>query len=178
MSRFHVTPLLFAVALLSLTSLAQAREPVVLELAYIHNGKTVSQDIRGDVGRFPLKDTKAAHFQWLLRPGDSIKGAVRPADKFIELAHAADGNSQTLCVVEVRYFPDGQRWKPAFRIDDTPLMVHDPATGQWRPVGYVDGNPALIQLIGPSLPNAEGYYSELRFGLTTGPVAIHAYTVR
>ncbi|OGI42524.1 MAG: hypothetical protein A2150_00955 [Candidatus Muproteobacteria bacterium RBG_16_64_11] len=178
MSRFHVTPLLLVVALLAVAPLAQAKEPVVLVLAYTQNDKTVSQDIRGDVGRFPLKETKAAQFQWLLRPGERVKAAVRPADKFIELAHAADGNSQTLCVVEVRYFPDGPRWKPAFRIDETPLVARDPATGQWRPVGYVDGNPALLQLIGPSLPNAEGYYSELRFGLTTGPVAIHAYTVR
>ncbi len=178
MIRFHVKPLLLAGALLCLAPVAQAKEPVVLVLAYIQNDKTVSQDIRGDVGSFPLKQTKTAQHQWLLRPGESIKSTSRPADKFIELAHDADGNSQTLCVVEVRYFPDGQRWKPAFRIDETPLMARDPATGQWRPVGYVNGNPALLQLIGPSLPNAEGYYSELRFGLTTGPVAIHAYTVR
>lgn len=178
MIRFHVNPLLLAGALLCLAPVAQAKEPVVLVLSYIQNDKTVSQDIRGDVGRFPLEKTKTAQFQWLLRPGDSVKSAVRPDDKFIELAHAADGNSLTLCVVEVRYFPDGQRWKPAFRIDETPLVARDPATGQWRPVGYVDGNPALIQLIGPSLPNAEGYYAELRFGLTTGPVAIHSYTVR
>lgn len=178
MIRYHVKLLLFAGALLCLAPVAQAKGPVVLVLAYTHNDKTVSQDIRGDVGSFPLKETKAAQYQWLLRPGESIKSTGRPADKFIELAHAADGNSQKLCVVEVRYFSDGQRWKPAFRIDETPLVARDPATGQWRPVGYVDGNPALLQLIGPSLPNAEGYYSELRFGLTTGPVAIHSYTVR
>lgn len=178
MSLRRIKPLLSTLALLCLVSLAHAKEPVVLVLAYVENDKVVSQDIRGDVGSFPLKGTKSPQYEWLLRPGDSIKGADRPADKFIELAYLANNANQTLCIVEVRYFPDGGRWKPAFRIDDTPLVVRDPNTGLWRPVGYVDGNPSLMMFIGPKLPNPEGYFSELRFTLTTGPMAITSYRVR
>lgn len=175
---YRIKALLFTFALLCLAPLAQAKEPVLLVLAYTENEKVIQQDIRGNVGGFPLKEIKKAPLEWLLRPGDSIKAAGRPADKFIEFIHAADGASQTLCVVEVRYFPDGKRWKPAFRIDETPLVTRDPATGQWRPIGYVDGNPSLLTFKGPTLPNPEGYYSELRFSLTFGPLAIQSYRVR
>ena len=175
MVEYRIKALLFTFALLCLVPPAQAKAPVVLVLAYVENGKVVSQDIRGDVGSFPLKATKAPQYEWLLRPGDSIKAAGRPADKFIELVYLAN---QTLCVVEVRYFPDGGRWKPAFRIDETPLVMRDPATGRWLPIGYVNGDPSLLMFLGPKLPNPEGYFSELRFTLTTGPLAITSYRVR
>lgn len=165
-------------ALLCLASLAQAKAPVVLVLAYIENDKAISQDIRGDAGSFPLKATQSPQYEWRLRPGDNIKSADRPADKLIELVYLSGDTPQTLCLVEVRYFLDGGRWKPAFRIDDTPLVVRDPDTGLWRPLGYVDGNPSLLMFIGPKVPNPEGFFSELRFTLTTGPLAITSYRVR
>ena len=178
MVEYRIKTLLFTLALLCLAPLAQAREPVVLVLAYVENDKVVSQDIRGDVGSFPLKDTKKAQLEWLLRPGDNIKGADRPTDKFIELVYLVNDTNQTLCIVEVRYFPDGGRWKPAFRIDETPLVMRDPTTGLWRPVGYVHGDPSLLMFRGSALPNPEGYFSELRFTLTIGPMAITSYRVR
>ena len=178
MTRCRIEQLLGTWVLLCLVSLAQAKEPVVLVLAYVENDKIVKQDIRGDVGSFPLKDTKGPQHEWLLRPGETLRGADRPADKFIELIYLLNDTNQTLCIVELRYFPDGGRWKPAFRIDDTPLVVRDPATGLWHPAGYVEGNPSLLMFIGPKLPNPEGYFSELRFTLTTGPLAITSYRVR
>jgi hypothetical protein len=178
MSQRRISQLLGAFVLLCLASLAQAREPVLLVLAYVENDKLVKQDLRGDVGLFPLKATKGPQPEWQLRPGESLKGANRPADKFIELIFLVNDTDQTLCVVEVRYFLDGGRWKPYFRIDDSPLVIRDPNSGLWRPAGYVDGNPSLLMFIGPKIPNLEGYYSELDFSLTTGPLAITSYRVR
>ncbi len=178
MVKYRIKALLFTFALLCFVPPAQAKEPVVLVLAYAENDKVVSQDIRGDVGSFPLKNTKSPRYEWLLRPGDSVKGADRPADKFIELVYLVNNANQTLCIVEVRYFLDGGRWKPAFRVDETPLMMRDPASGQWLPLGYVEGNPSLLMFKGSRLPNPEGYFSELRFSLTTGPMAITSYRVR
>lgn len=178
MSQCRIKQLLGAFTLLCLASLAQAKEPVVLVLTYVENDKAVSQDIRGDVGSFPLKRSKSPQYEWSLRSGDSVKGADRPDDKFIELSHLVHDAEQPFCVVEVRYYLDAGRWKPAFRIDDTPLVVRDPNTGQWRALGYVEGNPSLLMFIGPKLPNPEGYFSELRFTLTTGPMAITSYRVR
>ena len=174
----RIKQLLGTFALLCLVSLAHAKEPVVLVLAYVDNGKLVKQNLRGDVGSFPLKDTKGPQPEWLLRPGESLKGANSPADKFIELIFPVNDTDQILCVVEARYFLDSGRWKPLFRIDDSPLVIRDPNSGLWRPAGYVDGNPSLMMFIGPKMPNPEGYFTELNFTLTTGSLAITSYRVR
>ena len=52
------------------------------------------------------------------------------------------------------------------------------ASGRWRPLTLPSGDPTLLQRLGAALPNAEGYFPEIEFALSTGPVAIDSWVVR
>lgn len=158
-----------------------AESPVLARLEYSQDGEIKTAPIRlaGRPAPFPARSH--AQPSWRLRPGATLDGDQPPAERQIELYYfAGTGAVEALCVVHVRYFPakGGGGWVPAYRLDETPLVRRDPATGRFVPLLMLQGAPAMVQLLGSTLPNAEGYYPQLEIALSTGPVAIDSWTVR
>ena len=77
----------------------------------------------------------------------------------------------------VRYFRNAEGlWVPHFRLDEEPLVRRE--GNRWVPLLQERGLPTLIVLTSSTLPNAEGFYPALEFGLTTGPLSIDLWRVR
>ncbi len=153
----------------------QAGENVLMVLEYVENGKAVRTEIRTQIGAYVAPRTGQAPASWRIRPGEAVSGGAPPEHE-VEFLRRENGALEALCIVQVKYFRNQGLWQPAYRLDETPLFVRD-GSG-WRPLPTPSGNPALIQLLGNTLPNADGYYPQLEFSLSTGSSAIDSWVVR
>ena len=150
--------------------------PVLMILVHAENGKQIATKIGTKSGTFlsPVKNKPQG--KWVIRGGDAIKSAARPADRTVKFYKGTTSEGILLFIVKVRYFPDEKGgWVPQFQIDEEPLVVFE--NGRWRPLATVQGVPNLIMQTGSVLPNAEGYFVSLEFSFTTGPTPIDAWVV-
>lgn len=115
-----------------------------------------------------------AHGGWVLQGGKTVTDSRRPPDRVIDL-YTANGRN-LLCRVGVRFFADGDGWRPRLQLIDEPAVVATP--DGWRPVALPSGAALVIAQTGGDLPNSQGYKTTIRFGLVGSPVAIDAWQVR
>lgn len=169
-----------ALAALWLPSLhAEEPPPVLMVLDYDIGGKHFKQPVPMKLGEFTL--TKAPPGADTLRivPGDAFPGnAGRPSDRAVELYQANTQGRSLVCIVHVRYYrnPAGQ-WVANFQLVEQPLVARD-AQGNWKPFTEIRGTPGLVVLSGSALPNAEGFYPSLEFGLNLKKVFVNSWAVR
>jgi hypothetical protein len=172
---------LFVVTAVSAAALAEpsaeTEENVLMVLEYVANDKTVGAEISNKPGVYAAPRRGPAPPSWRLRPGRDVEGGGAPPERQVEFLHRSGETLESLCIVQVRYFRVAGNWRPFFRLDETPLFARD-AAGRWRPLAVPGGSPALLQLQGSVLPNADGYYPRLEFSLTTGSAAIDSWVVR
>lgn len=163
------------VFLLTAGPAGHAGENLLMVLEYVESGKTRRTEISSRIGAYVAPRTGQAPASWRIRAGEAVSGGAPPEHE-VEFLRRENGTLEALCIVRVKYFRAQGLWQPAYRLDETPLFVRD-GSG-WRPLPTPSGNPALIQLLGSTLPNAEGYYPQLEFSLSTGSSAIDSWVVR
>ena len=95
----------------------------------------------------------------------------------MELYQASGAQATLLCAVQVRYFQsrDGQ-WQPHYVMLDEPLVTR--RGERWLPAAALRGNAALVVITNATLPNAEGFYPTLEFGLSIGTTPIDLWQVK
>lgn len=117
-------------------------------------------------------DPIAASALWELKPGDPIHADKQPADRVVELYSGTRLAPNLLCQVTLRYYAGENGWTPQFRLDQEPAVIW--VNGHWQPL---KGTANIVQH-GNVLPNAEGFFRTIEFGLSAGSLTIVAWQVR
>lgn len=155
-----------------------AAKDALLFLEYAQGDKRIAWAItdKPEPLRPPTKNPSA--LSWHLRQGTPVTAASMPAPRRVDFYQGEGAQRQLIFALEVRYFPgkdnkSGQRgkWLPHYRLHQELLFVRDEG-GQWRPLETLDEVPLAVDYRSPTLPNAQGYYAELDFGLTVGQLRI------
>ena len=157
---------------------AQAAPPVLLTLESADLDKPrVSASIKAEGGLTTSPTHNQKREKWALKPGEALTSETRPADRLVELYQASGTQATLLCAVQVRYFQnrDGQ-WQPHYVMLDEPLVMR--RGERWLPGTALRGNAALVVLTSITLPNAEGFYPTLEFGLSIGTTPIDLWQVK
>lgn len=173
--------LIYVLAILLLLVAASrpvAAAPVIMLLQHIEDGERISTEIEA------VPDLKASphagkgQLSFAILPGDALSAKQRPNDRIVHLFRQVGLERVPLCTVGVRYYKDRKnKWLPHFQLNQEPLFIRKDK--RWVPLSQVRGGIAsLIVLTSSTLPNAEGYYPSLEFGLTTGLTFIDSWVVR
>lgn len=166
-----------AVLLSFMPALHAASTPVILLLEHTEAGKTIQAKIEAKDGLVTSPDKGKPQAKWIIRAGDAIKSETRPGNRAVGFYQVAGNQNTLLFIVKARYYQNNEgRWVPRFQLNDEPLVIRK--NGQWQPLTTAQGVPNLIARTGTALPNAEGYFSSLEFGFTTGAASIDAWTVQ
>jgi hypothetical protein len=115
--------------------------------------------------------------KWAVLPGEAIVSTQRPPDRVVHLFRKVGLLQSHICSINLRYFPDRHgAWVPQFQMDEQPAVAR--RNGRWVPIKTLQGISSLIVLTSSTLPNAEGFYPSLEFGLTVGMTSVDAWVVR
>lgn len=151
--------------------------PVLMLLEHTQTGKQIQTEIEVKDGLVASPDKGKPQAKWIIRAGDALKAGSRPGDRTVNFYQTAETQSTLLFIVKVRYFQNSTgRWVPQFLLDEEPMVIRK--NGRWQPLTTVQGTPGLIVQTGTALPNAEGYFPSLEFGITTGATSIDAWLVQ
>ena len=151
-----------------------ASPPVLMLLEHTQAGKQIQTRIEVKDGLVASPDKGKPQAKWIIRAGDALKTGSRPGDRTVNFYQGADTQSTLLFIVKVRYYQNGAgRWVPQFLLNEEPLVMRK--NGRWQPLTTVQGVPSLIVRTGTALPNAEGYFPSLEFGMSTGATSIDAW---
>ncbi len=175
-------PHMCGVLLLAITSALIApatvlAAPVIMVLQSRAQGENVHAQIEAvpDMVTSPFAGKVSP--KWAVLPGQAIVSTQRPADRAVHLFRKVGLQQSHICSINLRYYPDRQgAWVPHFQMDEQPAVVR--RNGRWVPVKTLQGISSLIVLTSSTLPNAEGFYPLLEFGLTVGMTSIDAWVVR
>jgi hypothetical protein len=159
-------------------ALYAVRTPVLMLLEHTQAGKPVQTKIEVKAGLVASPDKGKPQAKWIIRAGDAFKSAVQPDDRSVNFYQSTGTQQITLLfIVKVRYYQYAAgRWLPRFLLNEEPLVIRE--NGRWQPLTSVQGVASLIVQTGTALPNAEGYFPSLEFGMSTGATAIDAWLVQ
>jgi hypothetical protein len=151
--------------------------PVLMLLEHTEAGKPVQTKIELKAGLVVSPEKGKPQTKWIIRAGDALKSEVQPGDRTVNFYQSADTQSTLLFIVKVRYYQNATgRWVPQFLLNEEPLVIR--INGRWQPLITAQGVSSLIVQTGTALPNAEGYFPSLEFGITTGATSIDAWLVQ
>jgi hypothetical protein len=154
-----------------------ASTPVLMLLEHTEAGKPVQTKIELKAGLVASPEKGKPQTKWIIRAGDTLKSEVQPGDRNVNFYQSTDTQSTLLFIVKVRYYQNATgRWVPQFLLNEEPLVIRK--NGRWQPLTTVQGVPSLIVQTGTALPNAEGYFPSLEFGMSTGATSIDAWLVQ
>ena len=177
-SRTHLwVALLAAVASAFLVPATVLAAPVIMVLQSRVQGENVQAQIEAvpDIVTSPFAGKLSP--KWAVLPGQAIVSTQRPVDRVVHLFRKVGLQQSHICSINLRYYPDRQGgWVPHFQMDEQPAVVR--RNGRWVPIKQLQGIASLIVLTSSTLPNAEGFYPSLEFGLTVGMTSIDAWVVR
>lgn len=112
---------------------------------------------------------------WRIKAGDAVGGNAQPGDRVVELYTGTPHAPTFLCRVVLRYYRGKSGWLPQFRLDEEPLVAR--INGRWQPLDPARGLAGLVQF-GSTLPNGEGFFPTIEFGLGGAMLPIVAWQVR
>jgi hypothetical protein len=167
-----------AMLLMSFISVLHAAStPVLMLLEHREAGKPIQTKIEMKAGLVASPDKGKPQAKWIIRAGDALKSQVQPGDRTVNFYQSTGTQSTLLFFVKVRYFQYvAGRWAPQFQLNEEPLVIRK--NGGWQPLTTAQGVPSLIVQTGTALPNAEGYFPSLEFGMATGATSIDAWLVQ
>lgn len=156
----------------------QAAAPVLLTLESADVGKPrIGATIKAEGGLTTSPTQNQKREKWSLKPGEALTSATRPADRLVELYQASGTQATLLCAVQVRYFQNRNgQWQPHYVMIDEPLVMRQGE--RWLPGTALRGNAALVVITNATLPNAEGFYPAIEFGLSIGTTPIDYWQVK
>jgi len=135
--------------------------------------KTDSDQIELKDGLVASPEKGKPQTKWIIRAGDASRARCNPATvasistrvrMLKTLCSSSSRCATTKCYGSVGDAVSAQRRTLVIR-----------KTGRWLPLTSVQGVPNLIERTGTALPNAEGYFPSLEFGMTTGATPIDAW---
>jgi hypothetical protein len=151
--------------------------PALLGLTYVENGQRQGFPIEVTPGTFVSPQAGQPKDRWTIIPGQALPAETKPLDRVVELYRGAGTARVLLSVVQVRYFRNNVGlWVPHFLLVEQPLLRRD--GDRWQPLTALAGAPGFMVLTGSALPNAEGFYPTLEFGLSNGRLQIDTWVVR
>lgn len=163
-------------ALLSLPLAAEAA-PVLMVLEHFADGERLRAEVQVAPEHTVSPYAGKGQLKWAILPGEAIESPTRPADRVVHLFRQVGLQHAHICSVHARYFRHKSgAWVPHFRLDEQPLIVR--RNGRWQPLEQIMGVASLLVLTSSTLPNAEGFYPALEFGMTTGLTFIDSWIVR
>lgn len=155
---------------------AWAAEPLLMVL--VPMGAATEVNVEAKAGAV-VSPARGKEFEkWNLRPGNALAAPAQPEDRLVELFRGVEAERVLLCSISIRYFRDARGfWVPHYQLNQEALVTRD-KNGNWQPLTAVRGAPSLMVLTNATLPNAEGFYPSLEFGLTNGQLQIDSWDVR
>lgn len=153
--------------------------PPLLVLQYLSGTRHVDVPVPYRAGYALSPARGRPQDRWRILPGHRFPSSTpRPSDRVVSLYQGEAAAHTLLALIHVRYYRDAEgRWTPHFQLVEEPLVMRR-EDGRWQPYTTARGQPLLLVLTGTGLPNAEGFYPELEFGLSVGQVTIDAWAVR
>lgn len=154
-----------------------AAAPVIMVLEHIDDGQRVQTEVEAKFDHVISPHAGRGRPKWKILPGEAIESKRRPQDRTVHLFRLVGLQHTRVCIINVRYFKNKKgAWVPHFLLNQEPLLIKEGK--RWKPLTKFAGIASLIVLTSSTLPNAEGYYRSLEFGLTTGLTYIDFWFVR
>ena len=163
-----------AVGLLGFLPNLWSSTPTLLVLHHVHEGQNLNWTVTAQSGTYQAPVTGLTVSGWTVTPGGPVSGA-QPPDRIVRFYVAGRVKPKLLCLVDVRYFPQGNAWVPYYRMDEH--MYFTRRGDRWMPLTLMNGVPALVTATPIGFANAAGYYQGFSFAQTTGPIALTGWTV-
>ena len=167
-----------AVAPAQTSTILSEELPVLMVLEHREKDKILLANVPAKAGTSasPLKGRVLEKIRVL--PGNALELPGRPGDITVEFQRGSGVEASTVCAITIRYFRDTRGlWVPHFQLNEEVFVRRD-SNGRWRPIDLARGVPSPVVLTSNSLPNADGFYPMLEFGLTNVMVQIDAWTIR
>lgn len=178
-ARMRYAPYVLAIILLMVVTATRpvAAAPVIMLLEHIEAGQRFTTEIKALPDLMESPHAGKGQLKFAILPGEALKAKLRPNDRMVHLFRQVGLERVPLCTVSVRYFRDRDTtWLPHFQLNQEPLFIRK--NKRWVPLNTVKGIATMIVLTSSTLPNAEGYYPSLEFGVTTGLTFIDSWVVR
>ncbi len=137
-------------------------------------GQTLRWSVAAHSGTTPAPAQTLAVPAWTIRQGSPVSGR-QPPQRVVRFYAPGRVKPKLLCLVDVRYFRDGRRWRPYYRMDEQ--MFFTKRAGRWVPLALMHGVPSLISATPTGFANAAGYVRGLTFSQTTGPITLVGWQV-
>ena len=151
-------------------------QPALAVLQHGRGGALVNTAIPPKAGLSPSPNAGKPQEKWRVLPGGAIQSGTQPPERTVALYQGSGVERILLCSIRIRYYRNADgTWSAHFQLIEEPLFIR--AGDRWIPFATPGGAPNLIVLTSASLPNAEGFYPWLEFGLSSGPVAIDGWIV-
>jgi hypothetical protein len=174
--RFRILATCLTIAALLGVSPVALAAPTLAKLYYTLNGKAKSTNIPDKTGRFLSPAAKVPQSTWLLANGEARSGSTRPSERVLRLYHVENQHGQLLGTVLVKFYARNGKWQPAYRMEDNIALLHD--GNQVKPIPTGMGDIELTLGSGTTLPNADGYYTRLEFGVPGKAITIDVWEVQ
>lgn len=173
----NTIPLLAAllIFLVGIAPAAHAGKPALALLQYNDGTKIKSTPIADLPGKFKSPVAGKPRASWVLARGDLRGTATSPPERAMRFYRYVNAQPELVCTVQVKYFPRNGQWEPAYRMEDRVVLMRDGANV--KPIPSGTGDMELVLLLGSSLPNVDGYYSKLEFGLPSKSLTIDAWDI-
>ncbi len=150
--------------------------PSLMIIEYRNLRDRLSVEVPLSPGLVPSPHQGKSQRRIAILPGDALRASTRPPDRSVNLYRGVNEQRILLCVIQVRYYrTDSERWLPRFQLYQEPTLVRD--GDGWKPAATALSAPGLIVRTSSTLPNAQGYFRSLEFGLTNGPIFVDAWQV-
>ena len=149
---------------------AHAAPPDLAQLTFAGATKKQVIHIPAKTGKYTPKNKGPAQASWFLIPGEALKAETQPREQVIRLYHTTASTRALLCTIVVKYFPANGKWLPRYRMEENLMLARSGDHLVPAPTGM--GEPDLNLMVGTLLPNVEGYYDRIEFGLPLTRVAI------
>lgn len=148
--------------------------PSLLVLQHTYEGQALHWAVPAQSGQYAAPITGLTVSTWTVAPGTAVSGA-EPPDRVVRFYVAGRVKPKLLCLVDVRYFPEGNSWVPYYRMDEQ--MYFTRKGHEWMPLTFMNGVPALVTYTPIGFANASGYYRSFSFARTTGPITLAGWTI-
>jgi hypothetical protein len=153
-------------------------EPILMILEHAENKQPVQTKVEAKAGQTESPLRGKALEKLRINPGDAFSGGPQPGDITVELSRGTGGETSPICAVTVRYFKDKNGvWVPHYQLVEEAMVARGP-DGRFRPLTIARGMPLLLVMTGTALPNPEGFFPWIEFGLTHGTMQIDSWTIK
>ena len=90
--------------------------PTLLVLQHVYQGQDLNWTVAAQSGIYQAPVAGLTVSAWTVTPGNPVSGP-QPPDRVVRFYVAGRVKPKLLCLVDVRYFPQGNAWVPYYLMD-------------------------------------------------------------